>query len=330
MKLFAAFLRLVRWPNLVFIVLTQLLFYYCIVTTSFNSGRYIDFEGNQLTPKLLVLLIASSVLIAAAGYIINDYFDLNIDQVNKPDAIVINKIIRRRWAIIWHLSLSAIGVALAFYVGYKINNLLLGVLNLICVLLLWVYSTSLKKRLLIGNIVISLLTAWVVLVIYFCEFNAVKWLDGVRLDNTLKEAAKAYYQQYLQRLFRLAVIYSGFAFIISLIREVVKDIEDMQGDAKYGCRTMPIVWGVPASKMFVGVWLVVLILAIVIIHIYGLMQFWWVAPIYGLLTIVGPLVYMLLQFYKASTPAHYHRISQLIKLVMFTGILSMIFFKWHI
>jgi 4-hydroxybenzoate polyprenyltransferase len=128
----------------------------------------------------------------------------------------------------------------------------------------------------------------------------------------------------------LAVIYSGFAFIISLIREVVKDIEDMHGDAKYGCRTMPIVWGVPASKMFVGVWLVVLILAIVIIHVYGLMQFWWVAPVYGLLTIVGPLVYMLLQFYKASTVEDYHRISQLIKLVMLTGILSMIFFKWHI
>ncbi|MDX1938150.1 MAG: geranylgeranylglycerol-phosphate geranylgeranyltransferase [Flavihumibacter sp.] len=315
MKLFAAFLRLVRWPNLVFIVLTQLLFYYCIVTPALQPGA-----SNTLTPFLLGLLIASSVLIAAAGYIINDYFDLNIDQVNKPEAIVINKIIRRRWAIIWHLSLSAIGVVLAFYVGYKISNLLLGVLNLICVLLLWVYSTSLKKRLLMGNIVISLLTAWVVLVIYFCEFNAVKWLD----------AASAGYQHYLQRLFRLAVIYSGFAFIISLIREVVKDIEDMQGDAKYGCRTMPIVWGVPASKMFVAVWLVVLILAIIIIHVYGLMQFWWVAPVYGLVAIVGPLVYMLLQFYKASTPAHYHRISQLIKLVMFTGILSMIFFKWHI
>ena len=75
----------------------------------------------HLYPQAFWLLVLSSVLIAAAGYIINDYFDLNIDQVNKPESIVVQKFIRRRSAIIWHMSFSFIGVLLAFYIGFKIG-----------------------------------------------------------------------------------------------------------------------------------------------------------------------------------------------------------------
>ena len=148
MNLVSAFFRMVRWPNLVFIALTQVLFYFCI---------YMPLYGQAQTKKLILLVIAS-VLIAAAGYIINDYFDLNIDRVNKPSKNVIDTVIHRRSAIIWHLALSVAGVLLtALAVGLRYWYLVLA--NLVCVALLWFYSTSFKRQLLIGNVVISLLTA---------------------------------------------------------------------------------------------------------------------------------------------------------------------------
>ncbi len=117
--------------------------------------------------------------------------------------------------------------------------------NLLSIAGLWFYSTTFKKQLLIGNIVISLLTAWVILVIAVAVY---------RLHGSLNEGSFI-----ITRLIKVSILYAGFAFIISLIREVVKDMEDIQGDVKYGCRTMPIVWGIPVSKVFAGVWLVALL-----------------------------------------------------------------------
>lgn len=273
--------------------------------------------GLKLVPWYFALLVISSVCIAAAGYIINDYFDLNIDQVNKPDAIVIQRIIKRRWAIIWHLVLSAIGVGLAFYLSWKLKNPVIGFANFGCVLLLWLYSTSFKKQLLIGNVLISLLTAWVIMVLYFAD------LSISRIDEPL-------YRTTLKSVFKFTIIYSSFAFIISLIREVVKDIEDREGDARYGCRTMPIVWGVPATKMFVMVWIFVLAAALIIIQLYGLLKGWWVGSLYCLLLVILPLGKILFGLRKAADSPAYHRISSQIKWVMLAGILSMVFFKWYL
>jgi 4-hydroxybenzoate polyprenyltransferase len=145
MNLISAFFRLIRWPNLVFIALTQALFYFCIYLPLFH----------QLATTKMVLLILASVFIAAAGYIINDYFDLNIDQVNKPTKNVVDRVIHRRWAIIWHMVLSIAGVVLtAIAVHFSYWYLILA--NIACVALLWFYSTSFKRQLLIGNFVVSL------------------------------------------------------------------------------------------------------------------------------------------------------------------------------
>ena len=313
MKLTGAFLRLVRWPNLVFIVLTQFLFYYCIILPSFER---VDITS-ALSWKLFSWLTISSVLIAAAGYIINDYFDLNIDQVNKPDSIVIQKIIKRRWAIFWHLSFSFIGVVIAFYVSWRTGSHIIGPANLACVLLLWFYSTSFKKRFLFGNLIISILTAWVVFVLYLGELNIGRMTQDVA------------YHQVMVKIFKLAVLYGGFAFIISLVREVVKDMEDIQGDEKYGCRTMPVVWGIPSSKVFAGVWLIVLTLAVVIMQVYAVLIGWFGEALFALVLIVVPLVNIFRKLYVAAVNNDFHKISTLIKLVMLTGILSIMFFRWH-
>lgn len=319
MKLIAAFFRLIRWPNLFFIIITQVLFYSCILVPSVAGGNTL-LHWNiplKLHPLYFILLVTSSVCIAAAGYIINDYFDLNIDQVNKPASIVIQKIIRRRWAIIWHLLISAIGVGIAFFLAWKLKNPVIGFANFGCVLLLWLYSTTFKKQLLIGNVLISLLTAWVILVIYFAELSVSRFAEPL-------------YRNTINSVFKYAIIYSSFAFIISLVREVVKDIEDREGDARYGCRTMPIVWGVPATKMFVMVWLFVLGSALVIIQFYGLLKGWWIGSVYSILLVIVPLGNIFFTLKKSSSTKDYHKLSSQIKWVMLAGIVSMVFIKWYL
>lgn len=318
MKLFYGFARLIRWPNLVFIALTQALFFYCIVQPEFEQASRIP----NLHPPYIWWMILSSVLIAAAGYIINDYFDLNIDRINKPDKLVVEKVIKRRWTIVWHLTLSIVGVLIGVYIDWKTNVKFLGLANLACVLLLFVYSISLKKKLLSGNILISLLTAWTIFVITWCEVN---------------QLSRSYQMFDAGRIIKWAFVYGGFAFIISLIREVIKDMEDIEGDRKYGCKTMPIIWGLNVSKTYAAVWLVVLMSAIVILIIYIIrflytgdsVWWWWLSILYPILFILLPLLWIFKKLFKAHSAMEFHKLSSMVKLVMLTGILSIIFLKFY-
>ncbi len=315
MKLLAAFFKLIRWRNLVFIILTQVLFYFFIIPFVYRSSSFA--QQTVLSLANFWLLVAASVCIAAAGYVINDYFDLSIDRVNKPSRLIIERIIKRRWAIVMHIVLSAIGLVLSLYVGYKISNISIPVFNLVSIVALWLYSTTLKKKLLIGNIVISLLTAWVIMVLAVAIYRF-SYIDSVTHEFVATQ------------LLKLSILYSGFAFIISLIREVVKDIEDIRGDKKYGCKTMPIVWGVPAAKVFTGVWLVVLISALIVLQFYMLQLGWLISSVYTVVLLIIPLIWILKKLYDANNHAHYHTISSAIKIVMLLGVLSMIFFRLYI
>lgn len=318
MKFIFAHLRLIRWPNLVFIALTQLLYFHFIVYALVRPGGA---EFLAAREGWLYLLVAASVLIAAGGYVINDYFDINIDVVNKPDRVVVDMIIHRRWAMFLHFVFSGGGLLVSLYVSMKVNNIWIMIGNAACVLLLWVYSTTFKKKLLSGNIIISLLTAWVILVLYFFTGGRLLAVSGY-------PGFTAPFPIDLKKLYLLTLLYAGFAFIISLVREVVKDIEDMEGDDRYGCRTVPLVWGIPAAKMFCGVWLTVLTVSLVFISFYALQSGWFAAAAYLLVFVVVPSLYIGLSLRKASRTADYARLSSLIKWVMLMGILSMIFFKF--
>jgi 4-hydroxybenzoate polyprenyltransferase len=302
MKLIPAFLRLVRWPNLLFIILTQGLFYYCVYQPLFPNDHL----------RSLIWIVIASVSIAAAGYIINDYFDLNIDQINKPQKNVFAKIIHRRWAIIWHFLLSLFGI-FATLMATGLEKWYLTLANVFCVALLWLYSTSFKRQLLIGNVVISVLTAWAVLILFF-DFTSPRDAIMGNSPATIK-------------FFRVSFLYAGFAFIGSLIREAIKDMQDMEGDAKYGCRTLPIVAGIRTTKIYITIWTVVLLAALLILQLYILQFQWWYAIVYSIFLVIAPLVYLLAKLRWAVTVVDFARLSSLSKLILFTGILSMIFFR---
>ncbi|MCU0388771.1 MAG: geranylgeranylglycerol-phosphate geranylgeranyltransferase [Chitinophagaceae bacterium] len=314
MKGVSDFLRVIRWQNLVFIAITQLLFHFFVVVPSATGSVY-NFPLRLTTP-LLLLLCFSSICIAAAGYIINDYFDINIDEVNKPDKMVVGKTMSRRYALLWHLILSGVGLAIGIFVSIKLGNWLIAIGNFACVGLLWHYSTSFKRQLLIGNVVISALTAWVILVLLVAELPG--WWTGELVNEAEKET--------VARLSRIGVLYAAFAFIISLIREVIKDLEDIEGDRKDGCTTMPIVWGIQASKVFIGVWLVVLISTLFITQVYVIQFGWWYSAGYIILLVVFPLIMVFKSLIKASSTNHFTALSRKVKWVMLLGILSMVFF----
>lgn len=310
MKLLAAFLKLIRYPNLIYIGLTQFLLQFCVVAPVLaNSG-----ERPSLSVLCFVLLCISTVLVAAGGYIINDYFDINIDIVNKPDKMVLDKIISRRWAMAWHTLFNMAGVSIGFIVAWKIGQIYLGFTQVLCSLLLWFYSTSFKRQVLIGNVVISLLTALSVVVVGFYEKQIYESLEAI-----MSTAGR--------KLIQIIGVYATFAFVISMIREVVKDLEDMIGDSKDGCRTIPIVWGVlPAKRLCYGLLLVLQVL-LLLVEIRVAIPGWYLAIAYLLLLVQAPAIYIWFLLKKAHLPEHYHKVSSLIKWVMLSGILSMIFFK---
>ena len=309
MNVLSAFFKLVRWPNLLFIALTQVLFRFFILRFVFINSPS-GYESIRLSLPLFFLLVFASICIAAAGYIINDYFDVNIDLVNKPSKLVIDRYIKRRWAIVLHIIFSFTGFVISSYIGYKLRNLYIPVFNLLAIVGLWFYSTTFKKKLLIGNVLISLLTSWVILILTVSEYK-------LRI---------ATHDIYWQRLLKLSFIYAGFAFIISLIREVIKDMEDMRGDVKHGCSTMPIVWGLQVSKVFVAVWIVVITASIAAMQFYVIQLGWWFSALYALLAIIIPLLWVLRKLYTAHSQKDFHDLSTAVKLIMLTGILSMIFF----
>lgn len=307
MKSFIHFLRLVRWPNLLFILLAEALFHFCIYKPLYPAA--------VLTADYpFYFIVATSICIAAAGYIINDYFDVNIDQVNKPQSVVVGAYISRRWVIFWHLVLSMGGVYISLIVFPFQQYLHIHFSNLATILILWFYSTNFKRDFLIGNVVIAVLTAWTIGVVYFSKFTLIQL---VHPTNMLPTDLK---------FFKLMLLYSSFAFILTLVREALKDMEDMGGDEKFGCKTMPIAWGLQTTKVYVAVWLMVLILVLTIIQLYAIPFGWFIPIAYCVITIIAPLVYVLFHLKQAFTSADFNRLSNLIKFAMLMGILSMSFF----
>jgi 4-hydroxybenzoate polyprenyltransferase len=278
MQLILALFRLTRFWNLAIIAFAQ------------YFTAYFLFQQRLLvfTDFWLFLLVTSTVMIAAAGYIINDYYDIKIDLINKPERVVIGKTITRRYAILFHTAISFLGIALGLLLNWKI-----GALNFICAFLLWLYSNNLKRQPLIGNIVISFLTGLSIFTLTF------------------------FYRQYLP----FVMVYSLFAFFMTLIREVVKDMEDMKGDNTFGCKTLPIVWGIRKTKSFLYV--VILLFSVVVLWLdYQELKISWV---YFVPLLFAPMALLVFRLMIADTKKEFYQLSQWCKVIMLLGIISMVF-----
>ena len=307
MKKIIHFFRLVRWTNLVFILLAEFLFHFCIYKPLYPlSSPQVD--------NTFYLVALTNILIAAAGYIINDYFDVNIDQVNKPQKVVVGSHISRRWVIFSHLFFSIVAVYIAALVCPFKQYWHIHLSNLMAILLLWFYSTNFKKDLLIGNIVISLLTAWSIAVVYFSKFSIQEIVHPLINDTANFRFAK------------LMMLYSIFAFILTLVREALKDMEDIEGDQKFGCKTLPIVWGLMPTKIYISVWLVVVIACLAIIQLYVIPFGWWYSILYCISFIIAPLTIVLFKLKNSFTSSDFRKLSAYVKFAMLAGILSMLFF----
>lgn len=304
----ASILRLIRWPNLLFILITQCLFYFVFVRAGYTAGGLAAVDIH-LGFQPFLLLCSASVLIAAGGYIINDYYDVAIDLINKPHAVIVSRTISRRAAFALYAGFSIVGIVVSGWAALLLQNAWILVCNFAAVLLLLLYSTTLKRKLLIGNILISLLTAWVIFVLVIAAY---------RHDNV--------YLPSWNFLIRCAAVYGVFAWLISLIREVVKDMEDVAGDKKLGCTTMPVVWGMAVSRRFAG-FMMLLLAGLVSILMFFLFEADYVsAGIYSFFFITFPLIISVRKLYAAKEPHDFHKLSALIKGIMMTGILSMLFF----
>lgn len=309
MQKLITYLKLLRSGNLFFIVLTQFaLHYYLIVPTLEYNGL-----SSVLSALDIWLLIISTVLIAAGGYAINDYFDVSIDSINKPEKLYIGKSIHRREAILLHQLFSAMAIVIGIYLAWKSGNLRLLMIQPITIAFLWFYSTGYKKQPLLGNILISFLTGFVVILTVLYE-------TPLFHPETIEQQTAAY------AIFIRAFYYFVFAFLVNLMREIVKDMEDAEGDERYGCRTIPILWGMQTSKRIVmGIALVVFFLTIQVQQtpfIHGD----YLTVIYLMQTIQLPLAVAMWKLFTADSKKHYKQVSLLLKLVMLMGILTIFYF----
>ncbi|PZP49332.1 MAG: ubiquinone biosynthesis protein UbiA [Pseudopedobacter saltans] len=302
---FYAFLQLIRWPNLLFIGLTQSLFIFFVLNPILRQGNIVPI----LQGLPCFLFIFSTILVAAGSYIINDYFDANRDLMTRPNEVIIGKIIHRHWAIACHSVFSAVGVIIGFYLDFTSSTLLLGPINFGCTFLLFLYSISLKKTPIAGNILISLLTAWT---IYSCT-----WCN----TGTILRAAPLVD---MAKITRLTLMYGGFAFILSLIREALKDMEDIDIDRKVKYHTMPIVWGNNASRIFILVWMIVMMGLLGSMFFYLLVSHRWIPGAYCLIFVTLPFLKLIKDFSSAKSVDQYRRVRSQIKWIMLTGILSML------
>ena len=276
------FLKLTRFPNLLIIGLTQ---YFSVIFLV----AYPEPHAEILYDLNLFLLSTSTVLIAAAGYIINDYYDVKIDYINKPDRVVVGKLIKRRIVLASHWVLNLIGIGIGFYL-----NPYVGLINFFSGFLLWLYSNQLKRMPFVGNLVVALLTGLSIFVVAI------------------------YYQKNMSLLLNYAV----FAFSINLIREVIKDMEDLRGDMRFGSKTLPIVWGLRKTKYFlyglISIFVALLFYLSIQLENHTLNLF--------LIILIVPIIYLIYLLYRADSQKRFHQLSLFCKLLMLAGISSMAFF----
>lgn len=252
------------------------------------------------------MLVVATICIAAAGNIINDIYDVAIDKINKPKKLIIGNKISERTANILYIGLTSIGVLLGFYLSNRIGKPGFSALFIVFSALLYLYSSYLKGMLLVGNILVSILVGMSLIVVALYDL-----LPAINTENLSLQKS----------VFKIVLNYAFFAFFINLIREIVKDLQDINGDKKGGMNTLPIAIG---RKRTVNIVLFLGVVAVlgVVLYMYEELYDKQIIMLYFLFGIVAPLLFFCVKAYDAETDKHYTFLSKLLKIVMFMGICS--------
>lgn len=295
------YLKLIRYKNLLLLAFMQWVFGYLFLQyyLKINVG---------LSNFLFGLGIFSTVCIAAAGYIINNIIDVETDKIVKPNDVIIGTYITEKQAYNIYFILNVIGVAIGFYISNSINKPNFTVLPIVMVSLLYVYSTSLKQSLLIGNLVVSILLAISLLVVPIYLLYPI-----ITPEN----------QAGVSQIFSIILDYSIFAFLINFIREIVKDMQDMEGDRKTGMNTLPIVLGISKTRYIVA-GLGVFALTLLLWYLYKNVLEAQILLVYGLLFLVAPLLFFMIKLFQANQSNDFKQLSTILKLLIFFGIFSVV------
>ncbi len=306
-------LRLVRPLNLLFIALTQLLFQYCVISPLFDALGY----PTTLNGFEFATLVISTVLVAAAGYVLNDYEDIEIDNINKPDRVIVGQSVSRITAFRLYLGLAFGGILLGFLAAWFAGNLMLGFFHLAISGLLWFYSTGYKKQLIIGNVVIAALAAMVVLIVV--AFEPLLYQGFPIFGDEERFFAKL--------IIAYALGFAVFAFLLTLLREITKDIEDLEGDISYYCNTIPVVLGIGWTKVVIAC---LTLVTLFLIFLFQRQQYslemdstvW-----YFLLLVQLPLIAYVILVGRAKELKSFRFPSSLLKLIMLSGVLYLLLFR---
>jgi 4-hydroxybenzoate polyprenyltransferase len=310
LKYASVFARLIRLPNLLIVVLTQYLLEYLILVPALQIADY----QYVLDDVRFALLSFVTVLIAASGYVINDIEDHEIDRLNKPEKVVVGKylsVAKAKW-LYW--SLVVLGMVISIYLALFVQNFLLFFIYPAAVFLLWWYSKKLKKIALWGNVVVSIFCAFVAGIVLFAE--RIAFMKLIQSHTEIGE--------------RVAIIfgvYLAFAYASTMFREIVKDIEDQEGDAALGCQTLPILLGQKRAKLIAGFF------AISLLILLGFYGFWLfvngeiIGLNYLIVAVILPILLALYKLKTAETKAEFRLLSRLAKVVMLGGIFLLLISK---
>lgn len=274
--------------------------------------KYVLFKKLNIEVSLdhihFALLALSTAFVAIAGYIINDINDVKADIVNKPEKLFVDKKITRINAQRLFIAFNSAGLLLGMYLSYHIGHTSYFIIYILTSLLLYQYAIYLKKRFLIGNLIVSF-------IVFFCIMMVAVF--------DVAPATNLYNIDSQQRMFDLFFLFAGFGFSLTFLREIVKDIEDQKGDKVIGAKSFPIVIGLKKTKILLIATAILLIFALGFISYSIFVEHPYIS-LYLTLLVIFPLVFFIFKLIKAQEKNEFHTLSGILKIIMFLGILSII------
>ncbi len=301
------FLRLIRFNNLVMILAIQWLIQFFIV----NPIIHIYGINHSINIWALIMISLAFMLIAAGGYVINDYFDQKIDAINKPEKRVVGVKVEPEKAMILHQALTVSGTLLGLALSYWSRSLTLAILFIALPGGLWFYSSSYKRQFLIGNLTVAFITSLSIISIGILNSTFLMKEYGSLINQTPIPS----------NLLNWTGGFAYFAFMTTWIREIIKDLEDQYGDRELECRTMAIVWGESKTKLFLY-----FLIAITLVSLFVIEKMWidfdgTLTFRYIVLGLALPFILLVFLLNKAQSRANYRKASNFTKCIMVIGIL---------